>query len=103
MVKRSSAPWTVTDGRAGNVRQAVALASALRQGTHRPLILQPRAPWRWLAPRRLPGDVKGYGEAFASLAAEAPALAIGCGRQAAGALRVLRARGSQVVQILDPR
>ena len=103
MVKRSSAPWTVTDGRAGNVRQAVALASALRQGTHRPLVLQPRAPWRWLSPRRLPGDVNGYGEAFASLAAEAPALAIGCGRQAAGALRVLRARGSQVVQILDPR
>ncbi|EKT4101622.1 MULTISPECIES: mitochondrial fission ELM1 family protein [Stenotrophomonas] len=103
MVKRSSAPWTVTDGRAGNVRQAVALASALRQGTHRPLVLQPRAPWRWLSPRRLPGDVNGYGEAFATLAAEAPALAIGCGRQAAGALRVLRARGSQVVQILDPR
>ncbi|HFL6947315.1 TPA: nucleoside-diphosphate sugar epimerase, partial [Stenotrophomonas maltophilia] len=49
MVKRSSAPWTVTDGRAGNVRQAVALASALRQGTHRPLVLQPRAPWRWLS------------------------------------------------------
>ncbi|HFT6994027.1 TPA: mitochondrial fission ELM1 family protein [Stenotrophomonas maltophilia] len=103
MVKRSSAPWTVTDGRAGNVRQAVALASALRQGTHRPLVLQPRAPWRWLSPRRLPGDVNGYGQAFATLADEAPALAIGCGRQAAGALRVLRARGSQVVQILDPR
>ncbi|OMP37064.1 nucleoside-diphosphate sugar epimerase, partial [Stenotrophomonas sp. KAs 5-3] len=32
--------------------------------------LQPRAPWRWLSPRRLPGDVNGYGEAFASLAAE---------------------------------
>mgnify|MGYP006193583869 CR=1 FL=1 len=103
MVKRSSAPWTVTDGRAGNVRQAVALASALRQGTHRPLVLQPRAPWRWLSPRRLPGDVNGYGDALATLAADAPALAIGCGRQAAGALRVLRARGSQVVQILDPR
>jgi len=103
MVKRSSAPWTVTDGRAGNVRQAVALASALRQGTHRPLLLQPRAPWRWLSPRRLPGDVNGYGEALATLAAEAPALAIGCGRQAAGALRELRRHGSKVVQILDPR
>ena len=45
----------------------------------------------------------GYGQALATLAADAPALAIGCGRQAAGALRVLRARGSQVVQILDPR
>ncbi|KOQ66337.1 mitochondrial fission ELM1 family protein [Stenotrophomonas maltophilia] len=103
MVKRSSAPWTVTDGRAGNVRQAVALASALRQGTYRPVVLQPRAPWRWVTPRRLPGDANGYGDAFAALAAERPALAIGCGRQAAGALRVLRARGTQVVQILDPR
>ncbi len=103
MVKRSSAPWTVTDGRAGNVRQAVALASALRQGTHRPLVLQPRAPWRWLSPRRLPGDVNGYGPDFAELAAQAPALAIGCGRQAAGALRVLRARDTRTVQILDPR
>ncbi|MCE4076390.1 nucleoside-diphosphate sugar epimerase, partial [Stenotrophomonas acidaminiphila] len=28
--KRSTLPWTITDGRAGNVRQAVALASALR-------------------------------------------------------------------------
>lgn len=103
MVKRSTAPWTVTDGRAGNVRQAVALASALRLGSHQPLLLQPCAPWRWLSPRRLPGDASGYGQAFASLAAAPPALAIGCGRQAAGALRVLRARGSQVVQILDPR
>lgn len=103
MVKRSHAPWTVTDGRAGNVRQAVALAGALRMGTHRPLVLEPRAPWRWLSPRRLPGDVQGYGDAFRELADAPPALAIGCGRQAAGALRILRARGSQVVQILDPR
>jgi mitochondrial fission protein ELM1 len=47
--------------------------------------------------------VNGYGPDFAELAAQAPALAIGCGRQAAGALRVLRARGSRTVQILDPR
>ena len=103
MVKRSRAPWTLTDGRAGNVRQAVALAGALRMGTHRPLTLEPRAPWRWLSPRRLPGDLHGYGDALQALAHEPPQLAIGCGRQAAGALRVLRARGSRVVQILDPR
>ena len=104
IVKRSSAPSTITDGRAGNVRQAVALAGALRLGTHQPLMLVPQAPWRWLSPRRLPGDIRhGYGEAFAALADRPPALAIGCGRQAAGALRVLRARGSRVVQILDPR
>ncbi|AOX62755.1 nucleoside-diphosphate sugar epimerase [Stenotrophomonas sp. LM091] len=102
-VKRWSPPWTITDGRAGNVRQAVALATALKLGAHRPLVLTPRAPWRWLAPRWLPGAANGYGEAFAALAAEAPALAVGCGRQAAGALRELRRRGTKVVQILDPR
>lgn len=102
-VKRSSPPWTITDGHAGNVRQAVALASALKQGAHRPLLLTPRAPWRWLAPRWLPGAAAGYGQAFAELTREPPALAIGCGRQAAGALRELRRRGTQVVQILDPR
>ncbi|WP_411849681.1 mitochondrial fission ELM1 family protein [Stenotrophomonas sp. LGBM10] len=102
-VKRWSPPWTITDGRAGNVRQAVALASALKLGAHRPLVLSPRAPWRWLAPRWLPGMAQGYGEAFTALADAPPALAIGCGRQAAGALRELRRHGSKVVQILDPR
>ena len=43
-VKRWSPPWTITDGRAGNVRQAVALATALKLGVHRPLVLLPRAP-----------------------------------------------------------
>ncbi len=102
-VKRWSPPWTITDGRAGNVRQAVALASALKLGAHHPLVLAPRTPWRWLAPRALPGAAHGYGDAFAALAAAPPELAIGCGRQAAGALRELRRRGSKVVQILDPR
>jgi len=103
-VQRSSPPSTVTDGRAGNVRQAVALAGALRLGTHQPLTLLPRAPWRWVSPRRLPGDLAyGYGDALRTLAADPPTLAIGCGRQAAGALRALRTRGTRVVQILDPR
>lgn len=101
--KQSTLPWTITDGRAGNVRQAVALASALRLGGQQRLQLEPRAPWRWLAPRRLPGAAQGYGEGFARLAAHPPALAIGCGRQAAGALRELGRRGARTVQILDPR
>ena len=101
--EQSTLPWTITDGRAGNLRQAVALASALRLGGQQRLQLQPRAPWRWLAPRWLPGATQGYGEGFARLAANPPALAIGCGRQAAGALRVLGRRGTHTVQILDPR
>lgn len=65
--------------------------------------LSPRAPWRWLAPRLLPGARHAFGTAFESALRAPPGLAIGCGRQAALATRLLRARGSRVVQVLDPR
>ncbi len=94
----------VTDGAAGNERQARALAAAMG--------LAPRVervalawPWSWLAPhlrlgawRALPRDLRGAVEA------EKPALVIGCGRAAALASAVIRARtGAYAVQILDPR
>lgn len=92
----------VHDGRAGNARQALALAHALtpHPDAH---VLAARAPWRWWAPRRLPGDGAAFGPDFAALRRQPPALAIGCGRQAALATRLLRTRGSMAVQILDPR
>lgn len=96
------ATWVITDGNAGNLRQARALADAL----HRPAIdwnLQARAPWRWLAPRRLPWSANAWGETFSRALVHPPALVIGCGRQAALATRVLRERGAFAVQILDPR
>jgi uncharacterized protein len=93
---------TLTDGNAGNVRQAQSLARALG-GQVQDVVLAPRAPWRWLAPRRLPGVTQAFGPAFDPLLLQPPALAIGCGRQAALATRLLRVRGSRVVQILDPR
>lgn len=95
--------WTLTDGHAGNVRQAEALAAALAMGPHAPLVLRSGAPWRWFAPRRLPGDAGAFGPAFRQALASPPRLAIGCGRQAALATRLLRARGARTVQILDPR
>lgn len=94
--------WTITDGNAGNVRQAHALATALARPI-RDWTLQPRAPWRWLAPRRLPGARGAFGPGFADALSSPPPLAIGCGRQAALATRLLRDRGSRVVQLLDPR
>ena len=97
-----SATVALHDGRAGNSRQAVALARALDPDAGE-CTLEPRAPWRWLAPRLLPGAGAGFGTNFEALIAKPPALAIGCGRQAALATRLLRARGSQAVQILDPR
>jgi len=98
--------WVITDGAAGNQRQALALATALG-GETRELVLRPRAPWSWLAPRvaaggRLAWDVA----ARARLAAPWPDLAIGCGRQAALATRQLRRFSDgrcRSVQILDPR
>lgn len=90
------------DGRAGNARQALALAQALDADAAECTLL-PRAPWRWLAPRALPGADGAFGAGFEALIARPPPLAIACGRQAALAGRLLRARGSRVVQILDPR
>ena len=103
--------WTLTDGHAGNRRQAGALAAALG-GAVREVVLQPRAPWRWLAPRRLPGAARAaFGTDFARTLMQPPRLAIGCGRQAALATRLLRERALRqaqaervkTVQILDPR
>src|SRR4051812_42976946 len=93
--------WSLSDGRAGNARQAGALGSALGQA--HALVLQPHWPWRALAPRRLGGSGHAFGAAFARALDAPPALAVGCGRQAALATRLLRERGSRCVQILDPR
>lgn len=96
----------LSDGAAGNARQALALASALASEVEA-LTLTPRAPWRWFAPRRLPGAQGAFGEGFAAhLQPPWPALAIGCGRQAALATRLLRRQSGgacRCIQILDPR
>lgn len=96
-------PWTLADGRAGNQRQALALAAALGHGASRHWTLEARAPWRWVAPRAWPFSSQAFGADFANALRSPPHLAIGCGRRAALATRLLRERGSKVVQILDPR
>lgn len=95
--------WTLSDGHAGNVRQALALATAMGIASARDWTLRPRAPWRWLSPRRLPGARGAFGDDFMRAIACPPHLAIGCGRQAALATRLLRNEGARAVQILDPR
>lgn len=98
--------WIITDGAAGNERQALALAAALEIPA-RVLALPLRAPWSWAAPRALPGGRLALAardrEQFA---APWPQLAIGCGRSAALLTRLLRGlsqRHCYTVQILDPR
>ena len=95
--------WTLSDGHAGNLRQAVALADALAAPPVRNIVLHARAPWRWIAPRAWPGSRHAFGGEFGNALHAAPRIAIGCGRQAALATRLLRAHGSKAVQILDPR
>ena len=94
--------WVLTDGRAGNERQALALAHALSDTTPRIWRLDARVPWKLAAPRKLPGSERAFGEEFQRALREPPKLAIGCGRQAALATRLLREAGARVVQILDP-
>lgn len=98
----SDATWIVTDGHAGNVRQASALAAALGRAAAS-WVAVPRAPWRWLAPRRLPAAAAAWTPPFRDALAAPPRLAIGCGRQGALATRLLRERGAHAVQILHPR
>ncbi|HEX4479647.1 MAG TPA: mitochondrial fission ELM1 family protein [Rudaea sp.] len=98
--------WIITDGAAGNVRQARALAGAMRVQSIE-LTLHLRGPWRTFAPRftkamrlGVPKNIRWH------LAPPWPALAIGCGRQAAALTRALRAMSGAktfTVQILDPR
>jgi len=103
-IQRGDSPqiWSLSDGRAGNARQADALAAALG-GASQILRLEPHAPWRWFAPRQLVGAGHAFGSGFHRALPAPPAVAIGCGRQAALATRLLRQRGASAVQILDPR
>ncbi|KQY50334.1 mitochondrial fission ELM1 family protein [Lysobacter sp. Root494] len=95
--------WTLSDGHAGNVRQVQALAQAMALPDVHDWTLHARAPWRWLSPRWLPVAGRAFGEGFARAMDMPPHVAIGCGRQAALATRLLRQRGTRAVQILDPR
>ncbi|MDE2155100.1 MAG: mitochondrial fission ELM1 family protein [Xanthomonadaceae bacterium] len=106
MLIRHDSCWVITDAAAGNQRQALALAGHL-QLQLRHLILEPRAPWSWLAPRFTPGGTFALpADQRALLAPPWPRVAIGCGRAAALFTRQLRrwsGGGCHTVQILDPR
>ncbi len=97
------------DGDAGHWRQVVALAERLG-GEHEILRVRLRAPWRWLAPRRLPLGRIAHRRVFGELSAEAPWAIVSCGPRTALVLRWLRKQWDGYplsVQIrhcgLDPR
>lgn len=98
-----AAPLLLSDGHAGNQRQAEALARALGHADAPHVTVTANAFAKLFAPRVFPSASRALGQDFAQCLQQPPALAIGCGRQAALATRLLRARGSFAVQILDPR
>ena len=101
--REAASTWLLTDGFAGNLRQATALARALGIVAAREPPLRPNTAARLLAPRTWPGADTALGPDFARALDTPPVLAIGCGRQGALATRLLGARGARTVQILDPR
>lgn len=106
MPETATTCWVITDGAAGNERQALALAGRLA-GTVRVWQLEPYAPWSWFAPRLLLGARAALpAPQRTQFTAPWPAFAIGCGRSAALFTRALRRwSGGRTftVQILDPR
>jgi mitochondrial fission protein ELM1 len=112
--------WTVTDGRAGNAVQALALAEAVARrtgGTVTQKTVAPRPPfdrlppwaWDWAAratggPRAGAWPFAGLADRGAALAGPRPALVVGCGRRSAPVVAALRATGAaRAVQILAPQ
>ena len=84
----ADALWALSDGHAGNVRQAVALASALGEAPVEEIVLQSSLAARVFAPHRYPWLARPFGSDFAT--GRVPKIAIGCGRQAALATRMLQ-------------
>ena len=102
-LKRSFNVWALSDGLPGHQRQAHALASALCGTDWVAHTVSLGWPWSFIAPRVLPGANRAFGSFIADGQGVLPTLAVGCGRQAAFATRLLRRQGVRVVQILDPR
>ena len=98
--------WVISDGAAGNERQAMALAHALGLDP-RLISLHLRQPWDGLAPRlRVAARQAMHDRNGLPIAPPWPDIAIGCGRRAALLTRCLRkwsAGRCFTVQILDPR
>jgi mitochondrial fission protein ELM1 len=94
--------WLLTDGAAGNLRQAETLAGWLAADASR-IDVRLRLPWAWVSPAYARAPLTAVEP---ELQPPWPELAIGCGRRGAAALDALPDRGQGGplrVQILDPR
>ena len=77
----SNTTWTITDGKAGMVNQALGLAEAVGLAVVEKTI-RPAAPWKWFPPGNWPSTASGVGARSDPLVAPLPRLVISCGRHA---------------------
>lgn len=103
-VLENASTWVISDGRAGNRRQALALARALGV-PFREFAIELELPWRWLAPHARWPWPRALPPSLRNALHEPPGVALGCGRAAAFVTALLRERlpGCRAIQILDPR
>ncbi len=94
--------WVIHDGASGNRRQAISLAKALGWRFEEKIIKSSGLS-KWFAPRLFPTIKRPFDKTFSEAVQNPPAYAIGCGRQAALATRLLKQEGSFAIQILNPR
>src|SRR5258708_9969423 len=81
-MSQTVAPWILSEGLAGLQAQALGLAEA--SGLVPDVrVLQPRAPWKWIAARLWPRPLSVVA---GSLRAPLPDLVIGCGGMAAAVI-----------------
>jgi uncharacterized protein len=100
--------WVIHDGNAGNRTPALALCAAMNWQPQE-IVLRPNTLARWLSPRLFPGAANALGDDFYKTITETntsglPKFAIGCGRQAALATRLLKkTHNTFAIQVLNPR
>lgn len=97
--------WVLTDGKAGDVNPATALAEALgARIEHRRVA--PRPPWVWFLPHGPIDPAEGADRPGSPIAPPYPDLVVACGRRAIAYARKVKQRagaGTFVVVLRDPR
>jgi uncharacterized protein len=100
--------WVIHDGNAGNRKPALALCVAMGWIAQE-IVLRPSTFANWFSPRVFPGAADALGNDLSTAIAQlnltnVPKYAIGCGRQAALATRLLKKTfNTFAIQLLNPR
>jgi uncharacterized protein len=105
MIALAEETWVVTEGAAGMENQCLGLAERFTFPV-RPLRVQLKQPWRWLAPHPLGSPFGHVTSTSDKLGAPWPRLLVGCGRQSIPfsiAVRRASAQRTVTVQCQDPR